>query len=88
MIYVIDVQEVANTQLWEIRSYEALLDAELPRIYDVVEAARRTISIWAPRRYANLARRLYTMVAEVAELTDKGGERAAGYWRCVPGADL
>ena len=68
---VIDVLEVANAQLLEMRSYEALLDAELPGMYDAVEAARRTISIWAPRRYANLARRLYTMVAEVMELTGR-----------------
>lgn len=68
---VIDVLEVANAQLLEMRSYDALLDAELPRMYDAVEAARRTISIWAPRRYAKIARRLYTMVAEVTELTDK-----------------
>ena len=68
---VIDVLEVANAQLLEMRSYEALLDAELPGMYDAVEAARRAWSIWAPRRYANLARRLYTMVAEVTELTGK-----------------
>jgi hypothetical protein len=68
---VIDVLEVANAQLLEMRYYDELLDAELPRMYKVVEAARRR---WAPlvaRRFANLARQLYTMVAEVTELTEK-----------------
>lgn len=68
---VIDVIDVANAQLLELRYYDELLDAELPRMYDLVEATRRR---WAPpgtRRFADLARRLYTMVAEVTELTEK-----------------
>jgi hypothetical protein len=66
---VADVLEVANAQLLEMRYYDELLDDELPRMYDLVEATRR----WslAPRRFANLARRLYTLVAEVTELTEK-----------------
>ncbi len=66
---VADVIEVANAQLLEMRYYDKLLDDELPRMYDLVEATRR----WslAPRRFANLARRLYTLVAEVTELTEK-----------------
>src|SRR3954451_13146056 len=38
---VVDVLEVANAQLLEMRYYDELLDAELPRMYDLVEAARR-----------------------------------------------
>lgn len=68
---VIDVLEVANAQLLEMRYYNALLDAELPRMHDAVEAARRATSLFAPRRYVNLARSLYTVVAEVTELTEK-----------------
>jgi hypothetical protein len=66
---VADVLEVANAQLLEMRYYDELLDDELPRMYDLVEATRR----WslAPRRFANLARRLYALVAEVTELTEK-----------------
>lgn len=66
---VADVLEVANAQLLEMRYYDELLDDELPRMYDLVEATRR----WslAPRRFAKLARRLYTLVAEVTELTEK-----------------
>ncbi len=68
---VMDVIEVANAQLLEMRYYDELLDAELPRMYDQVEAARRTRALFAARRFANLARRFYTLVAEVTELTEK-----------------
>lgn len=68
---VADVIEVANAQLVEFRYYDALLDDELPRMYDRVEDARRAASLLASRRFANLARRLYTLVAEVTELTEK-----------------
>ncbi|MCE5233858.1 MAG: hypothetical protein ABFC67_11510 [Mizugakiibacter sp.] len=68
---VADVIEVANAQLVEFRYYDALLDDELPRMYDRVEDARRAVSLLASRRFANLARRLYTLVAEVTELTEK-----------------
>jgi hypothetical protein len=68
---VMDVIEVANAQLLELRYYDEMLDAELPRMYDLVENARRTRASFAARRFANLARRLYTMVAEVTELTEK-----------------
>ncbi|WP_431267098.1 hypothetical protein [Dankookia sp. P2] len=65
-----DVLEVANAQLLEMRFYDELLDAELPRIYDTVEAARRTPFLLSARRYARLARRLHGLVAEVTELTE------------------
>ncbi|MGD0103252.1 MAG: hypothetical protein ABSC06_04365 [Rhodopila sp.] len=68
---VIDVLEVANAQLLEMRYYDELLDAELPRMYDLVEAARRRWALPGARRFADLARRLYTLVAEVTELTEK-----------------
>jgi hypothetical protein len=68
---VADVLEVANAQLLELRYYDELLDAELPRMYDLVEEARGTASLRAARRFAHLARRLYTLVAEVTELTEK-----------------
>ncbi len=68
---VADAIEVANAQLLEMRYYDELLDGELPRIYDVVEATRRTASLLAARRYARLARRLYGLVAEVTELTER-----------------
>ncbi len=68
---VADVLEVANAQLLEMRYYDELLDAELPRMYELVAAARRALNLLAPARFAVLARGLYTLVAEVTELTEK-----------------
>ncbi|HEY4146700.1 hypothetical protein [Pinirhizobacter sp.] len=68
---VADVIEVANAQLVEFRYYDTLLDEELPSMYDRVENARGAASLFASRRFANLARRLYTLVAEVTELTER-----------------
>jgi hypothetical protein len=67
---VADVIEVANAQFLQMRYYDELLDAELPRMYDLVEQATRRRTL-GPRRFAGLARRLYTLVAEVTELTEK-----------------
>ena len=68
---VADVLEVANAQLLELRTYDELLDDELPRMYDLVEGARRGRRVFSARRYAGLARRLHTLVAEVTELTER-----------------
>ena len=67
---VADVIEVANAQFLQMRYYDELLDAELPRMYDLVEQTTGRPSL-GPRRFAGLARRLYTLVAEVTELTEK-----------------
>jgi hypothetical protein len=68
---VIDVLEIANAQLLEMRYYDELLDDELPRMYDMVAAERGKLAPLAARRFANLARRFQTLVAEVTELTEK-----------------
>ncbi|MEI6321990.1 MAG: hypothetical protein WCP60_02660 [bacterium] len=68
---VADILEVANAQLLELRYYDELLDDELPRMYDLVEQTHRAANLLAPRRFANLARKLYTLVAEVTELTER-----------------
>ena len=68
---VLDVLEVANAQLLEMRYYDELLDDELPRMYDLVAKARRARTLLTSRRFANLARRLHTLVAEVTELTER-----------------
>lgn len=66
-----DVLEVANAQLVEMRYYDDLLDAELPRMYKAVESTRGPLNLFNARRYARLARELNTLVAEVTELTEK-----------------
>jgi hypothetical protein len=68
---VLDVLEVANAQLLEMRYYDELLDAELPRMYDLIENARRARAVFAARRFADLARRVHTLVAEVTELAER-----------------
>ena len=68
---VLDVLEVANAQLLEMRYYDELLDDELPRMYDLVAKARRARTLLTSRRFAHLARRLHTLVAEVTELTER-----------------
>jgi hypothetical protein len=68
---VMDILEVANAQLLEMRYYDELLDDELPRMYDLVAKARRARALLASRRFADLARRLHTLVAEVTELTER-----------------
>lgn len=65
------VLEAANAQLLELRYYGALLDDELPRMYDLVDRTRTVSAFLAPAQLAKLARRLYTVVAEVTELTEK-----------------
>ena len=68
---VADVLEMANAQLLEMRTYDEMLDAELPRMRDLVEAARRRGNLLAARRYSRLARRLHMLVAEVTELAER-----------------
>ncbi|WP_424137122.1 hypothetical protein [Roseomonas chloroacetimidivorans] len=68
---VADVLEMANAQLLEMRSYDEMLDDELPRMRALVETARRRTNLLASRRYARLARQLHTLVAEVTELAER-----------------
>ena len=68
---VADVLEMANAQLLEIRTYDEMLDEELPRMRELVEAARRRTQLLASRRYGRLAGRLHTLVAEVTELAER-----------------
>lgn len=68
---ITDVLEVANAQLLEMRYYDEALDAELPRMYDRVAAARKGLRGLGRRRYAQLARDIYTQVAEVTEIAER-----------------
>jgi len=67
-----DVQlilEFANAQLLELRYYDALLDAELPRMYDRI-ADRRSRALFG-RRYATLLTGLQTLVADSTEIVER-----------------
>ena len=65
------VLEFANAQLLELRYYDAILDEELPRLYDAIEAARRKYAVFPGRRFAKLLTRLQTLVADTTELVEQ-----------------
>lgn len=68
-----DVQlivEFANAQLLELRYYDALLDAELPRMYDRIESARKGPALLG-RRYAGLLTGLQTLLADSTEIVER-----------------
>ena len=68
---VADVIEMANAQLLEMRTYDEMLDDELPRMRRLAEATRRSPNIFAARRYGRLARQLRAVVAEVSESAER-----------------
>ena len=67
---VADVLEVANAQLLELRYYDALLDEELPRIYEQAADVRRRGAALL-RRYARAANQMRALVAEITQITEK-----------------
>ncbi len=69
-----DVQlilEFANAQLLELRYYDAVLDAELPRMYDRIAESRAAGRALFRRRYAALLARLQTLVADSTEIVER-----------------
>jgi hypothetical protein len=70
-----DVQfllEFANAQLLELRYYDGLLDAELPRMYDRIAALRAGgARALLRRRYAPLLGELQELVADSTELVER-----------------
>jgi len=65
------ILEFANAQLLELRYYDAVLDAELPAMYDRIAAARGRISALPTWRYRPLLGRLQTRVADVTETVER-----------------
>ena len=65
------VLEFANAQLLELRFYDALLDAELPRMYDRIDAARGGIRPFLNRRLRMLLARLQKTVADSTEIVER-----------------
>ena len=82
------VLEFANAQLLELRVFDALLDAELPRLYDRVAAVRTASPIQVARPY----RRLLAGAADPGGGRDgdhrAGGERPQGDGRRLSGAGV
>jgi hypothetical protein len=68
-----DVQyilEFANAQLLELRYYDALLDTELPKMYDRIQALRSR-SAGITRRFGPLLGELQQLVADSTELVER-----------------
>src|SRR5262249_53779643 len=64
------VLEFANAQLLELRVYDAMLDGELPKMYDRVERARQRAALLS-RRYTSILAALQTQVADVTEVMER-----------------
>ncbi len=65
------VLEFANAQLLELRYYDAMLDAELPRMYQRVAQARVGPRAFPSRRFAHVLSDLQTLVADSTELVER-----------------
>jgi hypothetical protein len=68
------ILEFANAQLLELRYYDALLDAELPKLYDRIARARVRRRRIFGAGYAQLLGEMQTLVAEVTELVERAEE--------------
>jgi hypothetical protein len=69
-----DVQyilEFANAQLLELRVYDAILDAELPKMYDRVAVDRARGARMLRGRYAPILADLQALVADSTELVER-----------------
>lgn len=64
-----DILEFANSQLVELRTYDALLDRELDQIYAI--KPERRVSAFLGRRAAEQAATLRYLIVDVLELTDR-----------------
>lgn len=65
------ILEFANAQLLELRYYDAVLDAELPKLYDRIERARVRRRRVFGAGYAHLLGSMQTLVAETTELVER-----------------
>jgi len=65
------VLEFANAQLLELRMYDQQLDAELPALYDRVEAARARRQPRLSGRFRTVLSDLQTRVADITETVER-----------------
>jgi hypothetical protein len=66
---IADILEFANSQLIELRTYDALLDRELDSIY-ALQAGGRTRSLFG-RREADVAANVRYLIVDIRELIDR-----------------
>jgi hypothetical protein len=66
---VCDLLELANAQLLELRYYDDVLDRELERMYDAIEAKHGASILYSP--YRRLLRELMLTVIELSEFIER-----------------
>lgn len=65
---IVDLLEIANAQLLELRYFDSVLDAELARMYDVVGQKQGSL-LFSP--YKRLARELMQTLIELSEFIER-----------------
>jgi hypothetical protein len=65
------ILEFANAQLLELRYYDAVLDADIPKVFERIAEARRGRRLFPGRRYGDLLGALQQQVAESTELVER-----------------
>ena len=65
------VLEFANAQLLELRVYDAELDAELPELYDRIEATRKRWRAVPAARFRGVMADTQTRVADITEVVER-----------------
>ncbi len=66
---ILDLLEIANAQLLELRYYDGVLDAELDRVYDVIGQKRPSSLLASP--YTKLLRELMLTLIELSEFIER-----------------
>jgi hypothetical protein len=66
-----DLLELATAHLLELRYYDALLDRELHRIYDEIEAGGSPVANIFTRRYRRLQRETAALLVELSEMIER-----------------
>jgi hypothetical protein len=66
---ILDLLEIANAQLLELRYYDGVLDAELDRVYDVIGQKRPASLLASP--YKELLRQLMLTLIELSEFIER-----------------
>jgi hypothetical protein len=66
-----DLLEFATAHLLELRYYDALLDRELHRIYDQIEAGGSPVANIFTRRYRRLQRETAALLLELSEMIER-----------------
>ncbi len=66
---IVDLLEIANAQLLELRYYDDVLDRELGRVYDTIDRKKRSSLLVSP--YKQLLRELMLNLIELSEFIER-----------------